>query len=76
MKWQGRDGSSNVSRGSSGGGPVKIGGVGLLLLVIVYSLFGGNQEILSMNKTEHSKNNKLTILKKLAARKLKKLKRC
>lgn len=54
MKWQGREGSSNVSRGSSGGGPVKIGGVGLLLLVIVYSLFGGNPRdiINEQNRTQ------------------------
>ena len=54
MKWQGREGSSNVGRGSSGGGPVKIGGVGLLLLVIVYSLFGGNPRdiINEQNRTQ------------------------
>lgn len=41
MKWQGRRSSSNVSRG---GGAAKIGGLGLVIMALIYSFFGGNPE--------------------------------
>lgn len=50
MKWQGRAGSSNIEDGrrSSGGGGrlpgggFRVGGVGLVIMVIMYLIFGGN----------------------------------
>ena len=68
MKWQGRQGSSNVSRGSSGGGPVKIGGVGLLLLVIVYSLFGGNPRDIISEQTRTRQEQQVNNSEKASSR--------
>ncbi|MDO5755260.1 MAG: neutral zinc metallopeptidase [Tissierellia bacterium] len=44
MKWKGRQSSSNVERRSGGGGgmPLKVGGPGLIILMIIIFLMGGN----------------------------------
>lgn len=39
MQWRGRRMSSNTGRG---GGPAKIGGLGLIIFALIYSFFGGN----------------------------------
>jgi predicted metalloprotease len=43
MRWRGRRGSENVEyRGAAGGAPMRIGGLGLLIVIVLALLFGVN----------------------------------
>lgn len=50
MKWEGRKESSNVKRGGSGKGGVAIGGLGAVVLLVLYLIFGGNPEDIINNQ--------------------------
>lgn len=62
MKWQGRSGSSNIEDGrrSSGGGRLpgggfRVGGFGLVIMVVIYLLFGGNPLDILNSGTQQSR---------------------
>ena len=61
MLWRGREGSSNVEdrRGMSGGGLAVGGGIGGLIIGLLYMLLGGNPSMLpfitrAANRARHA----------------------